>query len=99
MLTEKRFFELTRNNTAAIKKGCASYNNSNAYIFEPISLARVTALSEILGMEKKQLVNEMISCALGDAHNGFLSAFDDKEKREEMDHLLKSRVKELLNKS
>ncbi len=75
-----------------MKSGCTTATVD----LEPASLARVIALAEALGMNRVLLVNELVSSALGDAHDGFLSAFTDPEERDCANTRLKARVKALL---
>ena len=97
MHTQRCFCDLSKK---AMKKsvdlqmesGCATATVD----LEPASLARVLALAEVLGMSRVLLVNELVSSALGDAHDGFLSAFTDPEERERANIKLKTRVKALL---
>ena len=57
---------------------------------------RILALSEVLNIPEEKLVNQLLSNALGDAHNGFLSAFSNDRERNTHNLQLKQRVKELL---
>ncbi len=97
MYTEKRFCELT---TKAINDAVDSEEQCGCseadFELEPASLARITALSETLGVARGLLFDELLRCALGDAHDGFLSAYTDTTKREQANNRLKARVKALL---
>ena len=57
---------------------------------------RILALSEIINISKDELINILLSSALGDAHEGFLNAFCDENERHAQNQQLKKRVKELL---
>ena len=57
---------------------------------------RIIALSEVLNVSKDELISTLLSNALGDAHNGFLSAFSSESERNTHNLQLKQRVKELL---
>lgn len=98
MYTEKRFLELTTKAINHPKETQKKENVSPTFDLEPASLARVIALSEVLGIDQTALFNELLSCALGDAHDGFLSAYTDPKERNEANQQLKSRVKQLLDK-
>ena len=98
MYTEKRFLELTTKAISHPKETQKEENVSPTFDLEPASLARIIALSEALGINQTTLFNELLSCALGDAHDGFLSAYTNPKKRDEANQHLKSRVKQLLDK-
>ena len=66
------------------------------FSIEKDEYCRVTALSEILNVSKNELINILLSSALGDAHNGFLSAFTNESDRNSINQQLKRRVKALL---
>jgi len=57
---------------------------------------RIHALSEIINIPHEELVNLLLSNALGDAHEGFLGAFSKEEERNKYNQQLKQRVKELM---
>ena len=70
-----------------------SSNRMNKRIeLDVASQARIMALSEELGLSSSVLIQELLHCALGDAHNGFLSAYSDGKSRLEADRRLKARV-------
>lgn len=97
MHTQRRFCDLTKKATKKAVELQVECGDTPATVdLEPSSLARMIALAEALGMNQVLLIEELISSALGDAHDGFLSAFTDPEERERANTKLKARVKALL---
>ena len=90
MHTRTRFQELT---SRALEED--AQNHSDIHINDH-NFARVKALSEVLGISSSRLIAELLDSALGDAHDGFLAAFDDEEARDKANKKLKARVAELL---
>jgi hypothetical protein len=72
-------------------------NEISNFRIENAEHCRLTALSEILNIPHFELLTILISNALGDAHEGFLSAFCNHNERDIYNQKLKLRVKELLS--
>lgn len=89
-LTKSRKFEQKQNQEL-------TPNFINDFKIESEEYCRVVALSEILNISYEKLINILISNALGDAHEGFLSAFCSEKERDIYNQQLKQRVKELLS--
>lgn len=96
-LTQKALINGVEYQAEPLEAGFLS--ESQSFECEPQSLARVLALSEFLGMSRSSVIAELLNCALGDAHEGFLSAFNDIEERNQKNRLLKARVAEFLKQS
>lgn len=93
-----KFQELTKNRKFEQKQSRElTLNLINDFKIENDEYCRVVALSEILNISYEKLINTLISNALGDAHEGFLSAFCSEKERNIYNLKLKLRVKELLS--
>lgn len=64
---------------------------------DPRLEARILALAEALQLPTDALLSEILACALGDAHDGFLATYPEREDRLKADSSLKSRVDEILD--
>ena len=97
MRTKTRFCELTK---IAIKSRIKVKNKRTCIAatieLGPENIVRVVALSEVPGMSRSSLLKELLDCALGDAHDSFLSAYTDSDERQQANKHLKGRVKEFL---
>jgi len=89
----RKMTERLRNPDAYAVKG----DLSNQFKLSYASLARLNALAECLDIQADKLLQELVAAAMGDAHDGFLAAFDDPEQKEQANQKLKLRVKALLD--
>lgn len=101
MITFRRVAQLNReaqaqdkNNGVGAKKKLSTLSLPD---LEPRIEARILALAEALNLPSDVLLHEVIACALGDAHDGFLAAYPERSDRLKADRSLKSRVQELLS--
>jgi len=90
MHTQKRFCRLTEE--SAGRKFGLHEKDVLALRLNESQAARIQALSERLKLSGQQTLQELLDCALGDAHDGFLSAFSDPLQREQENKVLKQRV-------
>ena len=95
--TLSKFKELTENCTFEDTQSRAiTPNFANKIKISNDEYCRILALSEALSIPYEKLVNLLLSNALGDAHDGFLSAFCNESERNIHNQQLKQRVKELM---
>ena len=95
--TFSKFEELTKNCTFEDKQTREVTPDFNKkFSIEKDEYCRIIALSEVLSVSINELINILLSNALGDAHNGFLSAFSNETDRNTSNQQLKQRVKELM---
>ncbi len=95
MITSKKITQLCLEAQGKIEIK-EKYSELKPVKLEPISEARVLALAEVLHISPESLIQVIVTAALGDAHNGFLSAYTELDERLKSDIRLKSRVKEIL---
>lgn len=92
-----QFKKLTENSLSKKQNSQDLSHNPNCHFeLEKIEYCRVVALSEVLDISYDKLLNILISNALADAHEGFLSAFCNDDERNNYNQQLKQRVKDLL---
>jgi len=96
--TFSKFKALTESCTLK-KKTCRELPASfiNDFKIANTEYCRIVALSEVLNIPYERLVNTLVANALGDAHEGFLSAFCNDKERNTYNQQLKQRVQELLS--
>lgn len=70
--------------------------SERTFTLSPASWARLNGLAEYLCCCPETLLEEVVACALGDADDGFLAAFDNENASSEANTCLKNRVKALL---
>ncbi|WP_299771007.1 hypothetical protein [uncultured Pseudoteredinibacter sp.] len=96
MITYRKVAQLSREARGKLTKGDDRQVQLAAVKLEPHAEARVLALAEALHLPPEELVQQIMATALGDAHDGYLSAYPERKDRLKADVLLKTRVKELL---
>lgn len=96
MITYRKVAQLSRDARGKSNKDRDRHIELSAVKLEPRAEARVLALAEALCLPPEELVQEVMATALGDAHDGYLSAYPERKDRLKADVLLKTRVKELL---
>lgn len=99
MITQTKFRELTKK---AVSEQCnaTSMPLDQALKIDDVlsaqSFARVNALSSQLSIDADDLLQALLEASLGDAHQGYLSAFDNAQERELADQSLKEKVHRML---
>ena len=93
MYTEQLLCQLARESD---KTKAIHYKDGGAapeFQLDNKKMARIYALAEVLGIRWELLLDELLDCALGDAHDGFLSAYIYPKDRDEANKQLKIKVK------